>query len=825
MKKLLLLLFLVSSVVAKAAITTPYPESIVISQINSAEKERVRLCQGHKKYDKQPTGFYIEAGKKVEVNVEILTPADLNVMPVLTVGTMGFNVDGRNTGVSTTLKAGVNTITASAGGLIWLSFINDGTAAPKGQARITFTENSQHVRAPYYVYGVTTDLEFYEMWNTYVTPDVVYYSDYIAVAATREAARLYSCYNREGVVLKEWMEAIHTLLAKEDEISGLDNSDPNPLHHRMKAGEVRFLLVENTSANPHASSIGYTGYPSSSRSRYLTKIGVPGNNTWMLGHELGHQHQQPVYQINLATESTVNIYSYVVERNIQGPNYNRTSADRWKQAQNTYLKLPVAKRVYDMPNDQLTAITKFNQDELRFMTWEQMFLIFGDQFYKTLHRVVREEKMSSGSVPDERRAYLIWKASQISGYDLTEYYNQWGIRVTDAEVKAKLRARIGNALATGAIVPLPVTTEECVMITGQNKPAWAPLPLIGITTSFPENATAPIDRSKWTITTSLDGASDATVGGSDPNYIIDGVQTSAFAYVKPGVTYGGITAPADYEPSFTVDMKSEQPFNYISYMHRTAGNNTSTYIRARQLSVYGSNDNLAFTPLNEHYAIDYVKNLHEIIIEFPQVSYRYVKVVIEDWDRANGSTIQVAEFNAGSKTPAETLPAPAPLQFSVNVTANDLIITSQRGVSLADEDSDYTVDFTLDPAAKVLTVTVDGDPVTPALNGDVYSLTVKVTNHTDINLSAESVTGLESLPVQPQVNIYPNPVKAGQPFNINLGDGFSDAVVNIYSALGEKLSEKKISNGFGEQTIYKPGMYIIEVKKNEYKRVFKFIVN
>ena len=824
MRKFLLLLFLVSSVV-KATITTPYPESIVLNQINSAEKERIRLCQGHKKYDRQATGFYIDAGKTVEVNVEILTPADLNVMPVLTVGTMGFNVEGRNTGVSTTLKAGINTIPGGAGGLIWLSFVNDGSLEPKGQARITFTANSQQVRAPYYVYGVTTDLEFYEMWNTYQTPDVVYQSDYIAVAATRDAARLYSCYNREGTVLKEWMDALHTLLAKEDEISGIDNNDPNPLHHRLKAGEIRFLMVENTSANPFANSGGYTGYPTANRGRYLTKTGTPSNNTWLFGHELGHQHQQPAYQINLATESTVNIYSYVVERNIQGPTYNRTSADRWKQAQNTYLKLPVSKRVYDMPDAQLDALTGFNHDELRFMTWEQMFLIFGDQFYKNLHRVVREEKLSSGSgVADERRAYLIWKASEVSGYDMTEYYNQWGIRVTDPDVKALLRARIGNALATGAIIPLPVPVEDCVMITGQNRPAWSPLPLRGITTSAPDGAVEPLDRSNWTITASINGPYDATVGGDDPHYIIDGNQTSAFSFVKPGISYGGITAPASYVPSFTIDMQSEQSFNYVSYLHRTAGNSVAA-LRARQFSIYGSHDNTNFTPVYEHYVIDYVKNLNEIIIEFPEVTYRYIKVVIEDWDRNGGNTVQVAEFNAGHKTPAEVLPVPAPLQFKVTVTADDYVVTSQRGVNLEDEDSNYMVNFTLAPGAGNFLVTVDGDTVTPTLNGDVYSLTVKVTNHIDINISTQSGTGVESPLAQPQVNIYPNPAKAGQPFYISLNDRVLDAVVNVYSALGEKLSEKKISAGFGEQTINKPGMYIIEVKKNEIKRVFKLIIN
>jgi hypothetical protein len=718
--------------ILQATITTSYPESITLRQINSAEKERVRLCQGHKKYDRQPTGFYVEAGKTIEINVEILTAADRNTMPVLTVGTMGFNVSGRNTGTQFPLTAGLNTITGHPGGLIWLSFVQDGKNEPTGNAKITFTANSQQVRAPHYVFGTTTDEEFTEMMNTYQTPDVLYSSDYIAVVATREAAQEFSIPEKKA----EWMEAIHTLLAKEDEIGGLDNNDPNPLHNRLKAGEVRFLLTENTSASPHANSVGYTGYPNGSRRRYLTKLGTTNNNSWMLGHELGHQHQQPAYLINKATESTVNIYSYVVERNIQGSAYNRTSAARWKGAQDTYLKLPVAERIYDMDDTQLEGITGFNRDELRFMVWEQLFLIFGDPFYQILHRVVREEKAFGGDA-DERRDYLIWKASQVSGYDLTGFFDQWGIRVTNEALNAKRQARMNRALADGSIIPLPVDAGEAILTTGQNLPAWTPLALRGITESAPE--INPFDRSGWTITTSINGPADATVGGDDPWYIIDDNRNTAFSFVKPGITYGGIAAPADYIPSFTIDMQTVREFNYASYAHRSY-NNTSELIRARQISIYGSSDNSddrRYTPIVEHYAIDPIKNVNELIVDFAPVSYRYLKVVIEDWNRESGSTIQIEEFNAGTRTQASLKPVENQLQAS----------------------------------------------------------------------------------------IYPNPVKAGQPFYVRAAAGLSGAIVNIYSISGAKHSERKINATFVEQRIDDKGIYILEVKNDAERQVMKIVVN
>lgn len=448
------------------------------------------------------------------------------------------------------------------------------------------------------------------------------------------------------------MDDIHTLLANEDSISGLDDNDPNPLHHRMKAGEVRYLLVENTSTSPHANSAGYTGYPSGSRHRYLTVFspGTAGdNNSWMLGHEIGHQHQQPAYMIPLSVESTVNIYSYVEERYMvssTGETYNRTSAARWQTAQNTYLKYPIEKRIYNMDDKTLETLIGFNRDELRFMPWEQLFLLFGDDFYKNLHRVVREEKVSTGGNDDERRFYLIWKASRVSGYDLREFFNQWGIRImTDNTLKNKLQTYFEKALTSGKIVDLPRPIGEIIGITGQKMPAWAPLTLRGITTSTPENEI--LDRTNWTITTSIQGASDAAIGGDKPDYIIDGSTVTAFSFVKPGRSYGGVNAPSSYVPSFTIDMQTSASFNFFKYQHRNSGNQEEM-LRARKLSFYGKNSEAdEFRPIRENIVINYSENKDVIQVEFPEVSCRYVRVDINEWNESGGNTVQVAEFDLG----------------------------------------------------------------------------------------------------------------------------------------------------------------------------------
>ena len=663
--KILLLAFIFpyfTELTAQTAIATPYPETILLHQINSAEKERSRHAQNMLKFDRQPTGFYIEASKEIVVNVQTITPTADGAKPVLTVGTLGFNVGNRNTGTHHQLSEGVNTITSQNAGLIYLTFVTSGLAQPVGQVSITFTGASKHVRAPRYVYGVTTDAEFAQMMDMYQTPDVIFHSDFAIVCATREAANLYSLKENKD----NWMNQLHKLIELEDEISGMDNNDPNPLHHRLKTGEVRYLLVENTSPSPHASQIGYTGYPNGSRHRYLTMFNTVNNNSWMLGHELGHQHQQPAYLINKSGESTVNIYSYVVERDqvervrMAGV-YSRTSATRWQQVQSTYLNLPIEERIYNMDDAELRRITGYNHDETRFMPWEQLFLAFGDEFYKILHRIVREEKITSGS-NDERRAYLIWKASQITGYDLTEFFNLWGIRIMeDNAVRELLKARIYTALMRGNIEPLPITANEMVMtVTGQQRPEWIPLPLKGIKSSKPPEEV--FDRTKWTITTSINGFPDANtnVGGDDPYHIINGTSdTRVFSFVKPGRTVTGglngtlMTAPVDYIPSFTIDMKEKAKFNYFVYRHRA--DNAHTNLRASRISFFGGSSENDFEPIRVNIDIPFSSNQTDFKVSFDEVEYRYVKLEITDWDKVNGYTIQVSDFRLGVETPEDLL--------------------------------------------------------------------------------------------------------------------------------------------------------------------------
>lgn len=470
-------------------IVTPYPEELTVNQIISAEYEANRMKHSYKKFDHVLTGFYLPAGKTVKVKLETLQASADGRVPQIVIGTYGV-INQAETEESQAVKTinlteGLNVVdgTMHSGGMIYFRYVSD-QEAPQGKVKISLQTDSEHTRAPHYIYGISTQKEFQYMLNLYDESREAMFSSDETVIVVSKASALSRILSFD---VAHWIDGIHILIAEEDKISGMDDNDPNPLHHRLKKGQIRHLLTHCKDGNPHATN-WYTGYPTTSQPQLLSDDYLWKNNGWGLGHEIGHQHQQSAYKIPQSTESTVNIYSYVVARYFteargEGP-YIKTSESLWEGAKNTYLALPVEDRLYEMDDEALktvlnSTVTKVGVNDLRFMPWEQMFILFGDDFYKHLHRIVREEEATASS--DAAKAYLILKSSQIAGYDLRPFFEQWGIRILDDYKKYTMEKQLEKAN-----LPLHPHTNEMHLVTAVNPPSWVPIQMKGITSSSPE---------------------------------------------------------------------------------------------------------------------------------------------------------------------------------------------------------------------------------------------------------------------------------------------------------------------------------------------------
>ena len=784
-------------------IKTPYPSTMELKQINSAEKERLRLAHGQKKYDRQPTGFYVYPGKKLIIELEELQASE-DGYPVVTIGTLGLI---ENTPKDFRLTSGLNTIDGSqhSGGLVYLGYTTSKAGyEPKGKVKVTFTSESEHVRAPRYVYGVTGEDEFSSMIGEYQTPDVIFHSDYAIVTATRA--------NAISISLKEdknkWMSTLHLLLEKEDEISGMDNNHANPVHHRLKAGEVRHLFTENASPSPHASSAGYTGYPAGHIWRYLSYAGI-WDRSWMIGHEVGHQHQQPAYQINKSTESTVNIYSYYFERHIQHEkgnlSYNRTSAERWKQAQDTYLSLPPEKRVYDMHDDSLTAIIGFNRDELRFMVWEHLFLIFGDDFYKKLHQVTREEGVVGGS-ESERRKYLIWKASKISGYDLREFFNQWGIRLTTDYDKGILDKKVEEAMEAGKIVELPHSVSDLVQVTGQNLPEWCPLPLIGEATPDDDLAQNEVDwvqaRKKYCdYSTSTGTVTDARDG-------------KTYSYKKYGAL-DWFTENLNYADERLNNPSDPNMPKYVLSVSPETEKDPAGEVFGRMYVTYASREMAnSWCPEGWRTATkqDWLDLYQAVKEEYNLTEDQVGSCMVCGGDQDDETDGLWKKGAIGSKGTNELRK-----QVGFNILPAGVYNTNTSAYDQGDEKGNKASFFDPSSVWYHQIFTASSLSMERKNRNSRHYGSIRCVREAGITSYSETKTGEE-------VKVYPNPVNTGQPFFIQNSSLSENMTIGIYSLTGQKIYEKVARQSREQLSIPTSGIYIVKCESENQSHQTKIMV-
>ncbi|MDR1091801.1 MAG: Ig-like domain-containing protein [Prevotella sp.] len=155
-----------------------------------------------------------------------------------------------------------------------------------------------------------------------------------------------------------------------------------------------------------------------------------------------------------------------------------------------------------------------------------------------------------------------------------------------------------------------------------------------------------LDRTGWVITPSHKLPKDDAISNA-PESLLDDKTTTCLSMVKPDKSYDGITVGAGEEVFFVVDMKTEAAFDYLRLDHRS--NNSYAYLRPYALSIFGSNDGNAFTPILENIPAKYEQANYYIHLP-AQVKYRYVKILYTDWDKKSGATMQLSELNIGLKS-------------------------------------------------------------------------------------------------------------------------------------------------------------------------------
>lgn len=402
----------------------------IFTEHYSAKYEKNRLQSNFLLTDFVPTGFYVEANKTFILNVEQISGSTL---PKLLIGTYA------RTGVGTTpqevqLVSGLNTITANnKGGLLWVRYGND--SSQSGKAKLTFESGYQKV--PLFIKNKTQSPDFASQISSSSAgvKDALLIGQNVYLVLQKEQKSL-GTQNNNSI-----LEKIDAYWKLEEDLIGLDNS--SELHRAMKIPQLLTICVPAYAGGFAQSYVVATSYS------------VKDNYLKVARHEFGHLHQQS-WTTQAETMGQFFTISVGVDANIPKDKYAE-GYGKWSNIwldMSDYFSKSVDER--DFSKIQGYKARLAGAGWLGSAMLIQLKYAYGNNFYKKLYKITREERPIFKN-KNEKYEYFMIKASKISGYDLTDFFKKWGFKFP-------------NAYISIAALGLPKPSVDPSTYTDDNKP-------------------------------------------------------------------------------------------------------------------------------------------------------------------------------------------------------------------------------------------------------------------------------------------------------------------------------------------------------------------
>ncbi|MFC7308909.1 M60 family metallopeptidase [Streptomyces monticola] len=390
----------------------------------SAKAEQERLGRWHKWPEYRPTGFHLNAGQDLTVDVRQTEPGD--PLPQLVIGNHAL-IDTTEPGTDLPeprtydLKPGKNTINDYRGGPVNYRYVDDRPNPQEHPVTVTLGEEAHPM--PYYELGRTTGKQWRAMLAAATSPYAQLASKRVHLTVKSETAREHATADQD-----ELLRTYDTLSEAEDAISNVGGRDPGA----AAASQLPQQIVEFRTGGTANAADHRVAWPTDWGSgELLTADGL--KKSWGLWHELGHQRQMAKWTWRAMQEQTVNIYSLAADRRLPGTQSAHATPAEWKLALE-YLELPDAERDFDAAGGGTMQGSKYHFG--RFAMFEQLRVLFGDDFYQRLHAAARPATMAAAGDDAARKRFFMVEASRAAGRDLTAYFTAWGLRPDGAAKQA-----------------------------------------------------------------------------------------------------------------------------------------------------------------------------------------------------------------------------------------------------------------------------------------------------------------------------------------------------------------------------------------------------
>ncbi|MEK4867978.1 M60 family metallopeptidase [Bacillus sp. FSL E2-8895] len=393
-----------------------------------------------------PTGIYVKPNE--QVTIEVSGTQKIRAI----IGTHQYD---KEWGKEITLSPGSNMISSPNGGLLGFDNPQD-----TGTVKVKVTQGGSPV--PFFELGKHTKEDWITMMAKYPDAHAVQLkSEKAVLTVTQDSAKKYIVDQDPVPLLKKYDEMIRT----QDKISGLSETDPNPLHRSTRR---IWAFVENPNRSGWGMYAGLDGAVFTTAGNAIESALNVNKFGWGQMHEAGHAREiHPLTWTDTAgmVDVTTNIYSLAAQKQLF-PN-QPTRLEKEKKYDRAFAYLKQTDKDYKNIDDLFVKLV---------MLW-QLNLAYGEDFYPNLHKLYRELPENQFPKTDEgKRQAFIYNTSKVAKQNLLPFFDQWGLKASE-ETRGKvetlnyptLTAPIWEATDSKPVKPLALLSNKIMKATANSE--------------------------------------------------------------------------------------------------------------------------------------------------------------------------------------------------------------------------------------------------------------------------------------------------------------------------------------------------------------------
>lgn len=396
-----------------------------------------------------PTGIYVKPNE--QVTIEVSGTQKIRAI----IGTHQYD---KQWGKEVVLSPGSNTISSPNGGLLGVDNPQD-----TGTVKVKVTQGGSPV--PFFELGKHTKEDWIAMMNKYPDAHAVQLkSEKAVLTVTQDSAKKYIVDQDPVPLLKKYDEMIRA----QDKISGLSETDPNPLHRSTRR---IWAFVENPNKPDWGMYASLDGAVFTTAGNAIESALNVNKFGWGQMHEAGHARQQYPWiwnDLRGMTEVTVNLYSLAAQKQLF-PN-QPTRLEKSGDYDRAFAYLKQTDKEYKNIDDLFVKVV---------MLW-QLHLAYGEDFYPNLHKLYRELPEDQLPKTDEDKIQaFIYNTSRVAKQNLLPFFDQWGLKAsqeTRQKVEAlnnpTLIAPIWEATDAKPVKPLAVLSKKIMKASANSEESW-----------------------------------------------------------------------------------------------------------------------------------------------------------------------------------------------------------------------------------------------------------------------------------------------------------------------------------------------------------------